>query len=62
MLEASGVPTAACFKGAAEAAEAKSAVAPIMERIVFIPNFLVTFARFVGCVGSSGGTGKPAVA
>src|SRR5258705_4003520 len=41
MLQASGVPTAVGFRGAAEAAEAKSAVAPIMERIVFIPNFLV---------------------
>jgi hypothetical protein len=41
MLEASGVPTAVGFRGAAEAAEAKSAVAPIMERIVFMPNFLV---------------------
>jgi hypothetical protein len=38
MLEASGVPTAVGFKGAAEAAEAKNAVAPIMERIVFIPK------------------------
>jgi hypothetical protein len=41
MLEASGVPPAVGFRGAAEAAEAKSAVAPIMERIVFMPNFLV---------------------
>jgi hypothetical protein len=41
MLEASGFPTAVGFRGAAEAAEAKSAVAPITERIVFMPNFLV---------------------
>jgi hypothetical protein len=40
MLEASGVPTAAGFKGAAEAAETKTAVAPIIERIVFMPNSL----------------------
>jgi hypothetical protein len=45
MLEAPGVPTAADFKGAAEAAEAKSAVATIMERIVFIPNFLVVASK-----------------
>jgi hypothetical protein len=43
-LEASGVPTAAGFKGAAEAAEAKSAVAPITERIVFM---ITSYSVFV---------------
>jgi hypothetical protein len=42
-LEASEVPTGVGFKGAAEAAEAKSAVAPRMERIVFIPSSLLVF-------------------
>ena len=37
--------TAAGFKGAAEAAETKSAGAPIMERIVFMPNFLASIFR-----------------
>src|SRR5438093_13682399 len=56
MLKASGVPTAVGFKGAAEAAEAKSAVAHIMEGIVFIPNFLAG-PNVIFCV-AAGHTGR----